>query len=247
MSDGTGDLDELLARLDAEGHPMEAHPASERLSAFQEREFPPEELAAVQAHLETCSFCRERLNDLAGFLAYISEEPGAKDVADFVTTTEWRRLREKLAPQPIRGRQFLAKSGFAVAALLSLALGWAAYYIGELERELATPVTDVQTTTLESSGSRRGAPGTSEVQSFRLGDVAVFETHSEHPYRRYRLIFRDETARIRKSVEDTEEDGLITLFLPRRFLAPGLYHIEVVGLDGASVHSVRDFDVRIYR
>jgi putative zinc finger protein len=245
VSDGNGELDKILARLDEEGHGMEEHPASEHLSSYQARELPPEEHAAVQAHLERCSFCRERLGDLDRFLSPLPEDRPAEGVADFETAAEWRRLRRKLEPLGTRMRRAFATSGYPIAAALILVLAWASYRIVMLERELATPVTNLQITTLESSGSRRGKAATSEIQSFRLGNVAIFETHSGQFYSRYRLIFRDGTGRVQKTIEAQEEDGMITVLLPKRFLAPGRYSIEVVGLDSNGTYPICDFEIRI--
>lgn len=244
MSDDTGELAKLLARLDAEGHGMEEHPPSERLSAYQADELPPEEQAVVKEHLESCSFCRGRVHDLERLLSPLPEDLPVVGIADFETAAEWRRLQRKLEPLGTRPRRAFATLGYSLAAVLAVVLGWASYRIAVLERQLATPITDLRPTTFESPGSRRGNVATP--QPFHPGNVAVFETHSDYPFRMYRLIFRDETGRIRRSVEDREEeDGTITLLLPQHFLRPGLYHVEVVGLAGGSVIPIRDFEVRI--
>lgn len=247
MSDAPGKLGSLLARLNEEGHSMEDHPASERLSAFEANELPLAEQAAVQQHLASCSFCTERLEDLRRFLAPMPEDRAAEGIVDLEAAADWRKLRREMHVSPARWRRAFTSAGAVVAAMLAVGLAWASYRIVSLEADLAKPITDLQTTTLRATGSRRAESGAPGPQSFKLGHVAAFETLSDHPYGRYRLIFRDEKGHIKNSVEDTEEDGMITLFLPRSFLPPGLYRIQVVGLDGAAVHPVRDFEVRILR
>ncbi len=249
MSDGTGDLARLLARLDEEGLRMEEHLAAERLTAYDAGELSAAEYAAVEAHLANCSFCLERLRDLRRFLSPRPEDLPAEGLADFETAAQWRELQKKLPPRPARLRRLFAAPGFSVAAVLAVALGLAAYRIVSLERELASPITDLVATTLEEPGSRKAEPATTQPPLFKLGHVAAFEILPEHPYPRYRLIFRDADGRVVKSVEDTEDDGqagVLTLFLPRRFLPPGLYRVEAVGLDGAE-HAIRTFEVRLAR
>jgi hypothetical protein len=74
----------------------------------------------------------------------------------------------------------------------------------------------------------------------------VFDTHSETPYPKYRLEFKDKNGQIRKTVDTPEdENGMIALLLPNGFLAPGLYKVEVLGLEGATANPIREFDIRI--
>lgn len=246
MSDGTGDLTRLLARLDEEGHHIEEHLAAERLIAYDNGELSAEEYVAVEEHLASCSFCHERLLDLRCFLFPLPEDLPAEGVADFETAAQWRALQRRLQPRPARLRRVFSTPGFSVAAVLAVVLGLAAYRIVSLEQELANPITDLRATTLEATGSRKAEPAT-QPQRFELGHVAAFEILPEQTYPRYRLIFRDANGQVLKSVEDTEDagqEGIITLFLPRRFLPPGLYRVEVVGLAGAE-HSIRTFEVRL--
>jgi len=112
-----------------------------------------------------------------------------------------------------------------------------------------TPITDLTTMTVISPAHKKGLErsGPTPPTNLKLGRVAAFETLSEYPYPKYRLIFRDPSGRIQRSVEDTEDaDGKITMLLPNRFLEPGLYSVEVVGLgDGSAETPVRDFNIRI--
>jgi hypothetical protein len=242
VTDDTGDLDRLRARLAEEDYRLkDPHPASEKLSAYQANELSPEEDDAIQEHLANCRLCAQRLLDLQRFLAPPPEEVAAERVADFETEAEWRRLRKKIRPRKVLPPEV------AIAAVLVLVLAWSLYRVVSLEKQLSEPITDLQPTTLEAQGSRKGAPVIAEPRSFKLGHVAAFETLSDPPHQRYRLIFRDKEGRIQRSVEDTEEDGIITLFLPRRFLPPGVYRVEVLGLDGPVQHPIRSFEVRFSR
>ena len=82
----------------------------------------------------------------------------------------------------------------------------------------------------------------------RLGNVAMFDTHAEHPYPKYRLVFKDKDGQIRRTWEGPEdESGMIRLLLPEDFLASGVYHVEVRGPEGATANPIREFDIRILR
>lgn len=216
------------------------HPAAEKLSAYQANELSPEENDRIQEHVASCDLCAERLLDLQRFLEF-APDPSREGVPDLETTKEWRKLNKRIKRE--RPSQFYRWP--AVAAVLALGLAWALYQLVTLERELAKPVTDLEVVTLEALGSHKGEPS-AEPRSLKLAGVIALDTHSGYP--RYRLNFLDENGGIRKSVEDTEDEhGMITLFLPRRFLPPGLYHIQAVGLAGPTPHLVGSFEVRITR
>ena len=255
MTDETADLDRLFARLSTEGGPGDPadHPAPEKLSAYQANELSPEEEDAIQEHLAHCTLCTGLLLDLQRFLDPPSEDRPREGVADFETAAEWRELREKLrvkAPTAVvrrsRLRKISAMQGFA--AVLALFLVAMTIQIVVLERELAQPITDLKPkTTIEAQGGKKGAQGVAEPTPFRLGQVVAFDIHSSQPYARFRLIFRDEDGGgVRRVVEAPEnEEGMIAMFLPRRFLAPGIYKVEVLGLDGPTSDLVKEFDIRI--
>jgi hypothetical protein len=217
--------------------------------AYLADELPPEEDDAIQEHLTQCTLCAGLLPDLKRFLEPPREDLPREDVADFETAAEWRELRAKLRDAKSvtskRGLLHKVSRAPALAAVLALLLVGAAYRIKVLDRELARPLA-VQITTLEAQGSKKGERGVPEPTPFRLGNVAVFETHSERPYPKYRLSFRDKDGRIQASVEAQEdENGMIALVLPRDFLTPGLYHVEVSGLEGTTANPLREFYIRI--
>ena len=255
MTDETADLDRLFTRLADEGRPRDPddHPAPEKLSAYLANELSPEEDDALQEHLAHCTLCAGLLLDLQRFLDPPSEDRPREGVADFETAAEWRELREKLrtqSPPAVRRRSLLRRiSGTRVlAAALALVFVGAAYQIMVLETELARPITDLTPTTIEAQGGKKGALGVAEPTRFRLGHVARFDTHSETHYPKYRLVFKDKDGQIRRTEEAQEdESGMIGLFLPKRFLTPGPYHVEVLGLEGVAAKPVQEFDIRILR
>jgi hypothetical protein len=254
VAEETPDLDRLLARLSEQRQnpgDVDDHLSAEKLSAYQAGELPPEENDAIQEHLAHCTLCTGMLLDLQRFLEPPPEDLPREGVVDFAAEAEWRSLREKL--REAQAQNAAAKRGLfrriswmpAVAAVMAILLVGAAYRIVVLQRELARP-TAVQITTVEEQGSKKGAPGVAEPSPVRLGNVAIFDTHSERPYPNYRLSFRDKDGRIQATVEAQEdENGMIALRLPKGFLTPGLYHIQVLGLEGATANPIREFDIRI--
>lgn len=254
MTDDADELDRRLARLFEEGRRREDpedHPAPEKLSAYQAKELPPEEADAIQEHLVQCAFCTDLLLDLASFLEPQEEEGNREGVADLAAEAGWRKVRAELPPVRTTSASVDRRLPPAwitwvasAAAVLGLVVGWTSYRKAvQLE---TTPITDLTPTTVISQENQKG-PDTTEPTLLKLGRVAAFETLSDHPYPRYRLIFRDQRGQVQKSVEDSEDDdGKITMFLPNRFLPPGLYKVEVVGLGrGAAETPIRDFDIRI--
>ena len=253
MTDETADLDRLFTRLADEGRPRDPddHPAPEKLSAYLANELSPEEDDALQEHLTQCVLCAGLLLDLQRFLDPPSEDRPREGVADFETAAEWRELKEKLrvkAPPAVRRRSLFHRISVAqvLAAALAFVFVGAAFQIMVLERRLASPRA-VQVTTVDALGSKKGAPA-AEPQAFRLGIAVAFDTHSEHPYLKYRLNFIDKDGRIQQTVEAKEdESGMIGVLLPNGSMDPGLYHVEVLGLEGATANPIREFDIRILR
>jgi hypothetical protein len=247
------DLDRLFARLSGEGHAPDPddHPAPEKLSAYQANELSAEEDDAIQEHLVHCARCTELLLDLQRFLDPPPEDLPREGVADFETAAQWREVRRRIGEEkalPVAAKRGLLTGFFspALAAVLALLLIGAAIQVVRLERELAEPITDLTPTTIEAPGTHKGAPVPAGFTPFRLGHVAAFDTHSPQPYLRFSLIFRDKNGQVKNTVEARENDeGMIVLFLPRRFVAPGTYSVEVQGEGGASSTPIRKFDIQI--
>jgi hypothetical protein len=252
VNDDSADLDRLFARLSDEGRAPEPkdHPAPEKLSAYQANELSPEEDDAIQEHLAQCTLCTELLLDLQRFLDPMPEDLPREGVVDFETATEWRELRGRMATAevPRRGAtRGLPRRGLwapALAAVLTLLLSGAVYRIVVLQGQLARPLA-VQITTIEAQGSKKGTGG-AESTPFRLGNIAVFETHSDQLHLQLKLSFRDKNGQIQKTINAQEdENGMIAVLLPERFLAPGFYRVEVLEPDGATAIHLREFDIRI--
>jgi hypothetical protein len=251
--DAAADLDRLFARLSGEGHKdPDDHPAPEKLSAYQANELSAAEDDALQEHLVHCARCSELLLDLQRFLDPPPEDLPREGVVDFETAAQWREIRRRMGEEkalPVVAKRGLLTQIFkspALAAVLALLLVGAAIQVMRLERELAQPITDLTPTTIEAPGTHKGPTAPAEPTPFRLGHVAAFDTHSPQTYPRFSLVFRDKNGQVKSTAEAPEnEEGMIVLFLPRRFLAPGTYKVEVRRPNDVSSPPIRKFDIQI--
>ena len=246
------ELDRLFTRLSITNRrpAPDDHPAPEKLSAYLANELSPEEDDALQEHLAACTLCTGLLLDLQRLLDPPQEDRPREGVADFETAAEWRELKEKLGrtwspPVVVPKRRFLPRvvGSPALAAVLALLLLGTSYRMIVLERARVRP-TSVEVKTIEAQGSKKGA--SAAPMTFRLGKVAMFDTHSEHPYSSYRLSFIDKDGQTQAKVEAPEdENGMIGVLLPQGSLTPGDYHVKVLGLEGTTTHPVQEFNIRI--
>jgi putative zinc finger protein len=256
VSDHNGELAKLFARLDAEGHGMEEHPPSERLSAFEAHELPPAEHAAVQKHLETCTFCRERLDDLERFLVGPGEDLPAPGVVDFEAAAEWRRLRDQLRQKDRIGaspsfRRFFssARGGYGVAAAsLALAVALAAWDVA-LVRKSHEPAITRTTMTLIPKGSARGSSPTAPEPVFLPAQITLSleiepDEATAHPYRIE--ILPKGSQRSRWTLSGFSQGADLNFTLPKGSLAPGSYVVRVSPLrQGARTLEVWSYDLEI--
>jgi putative zinc finger protein len=248
------DLDRLFTRLSAEGRRLpipDDHPAPEKLSAYLANELSPEEDDALQEHLSACTLCTGLLLDLQRFLDPPEEDRPREGVADFETAAEWRELKGRMGKAETQFRAEKKSLLRKLSRARALAAVFALLFVGVasvvLKRELTRP-SAVQVTTIEAPGGKKGAPEAAEPTPFRLGNVAMFDTHSERPYPSYRLSFVDKDGQTQATVEAQEdENGMIGLRLPKNSLPPGPYHVQVLGLEGAQTNLVQEFYIRILR
>ena len=133
----------------------------ERLSAHLDGELPPEDAAALQAHLESCDSCREELAAIRLASAALAELPDVEAPRSFALTPE-HVARPAVPPQAVRSvNSGLRLTGGALAAalavLLVLDLGGV---VGNDEREDGGGGTEVQRQAAYDTGT--GAADSSE-------------------------------------------------------------------------------------
>ncbi|HEX6900958.1 MAG TPA: zf-HC2 domain-containing protein [Thermoanaerobaculia bacterium] len=238
MSDDATELDDLLGRMAEEGRLLpdpdpEKHPSSGALYGYHEGKLPSDERLRVEEHLSLCGRCRDLLVEYRHFI----ETPVAAAVADFEVEAERRRMRED--ERDTRPPRTINRW----AAVLATALVGLALYTFSLYRELGRAVTDSELTTLRAGGSQRSSDG--DFETVRLPQFLVLPVPSGHEFPKYRLEFKAEQGRIRSIEDSIETDGTLRFFLPRRFLKPGKYQINVLGVQGTSEESLATYYVHI--
>lgn len=235
MADETQDLDRLFERLAQEegskGDPEE-HPSVETLTAYHANELSAEEDARIQEHLASCRRCAEIVLDFDSFLA---EPAGEPEVASLEVASEWRRLRKKIREdgeiQEERPAPFLPswKTAYAVAAVLFFGVVGLFLYSLSLRRELEQPVAILEVLTLVA-GDTRGEDR--EIQEIRLPHFLDLRVSLPGPpYPEYRVEVRDPEGRLLRDVSFGEEGEMgHAVLLPKRFLPPGEYRLELFGV-----------------
>jgi hypothetical protein len=107
---------------------MTCDQALENLSAYLDGELPPDEAAAVRAHLDDCPVClaAERdLRALAGLLARLPEHPAPQDLARGVQQEVRRRARPVFLRRTIR--TWLQAAAVAAGVVLVVGVGTVGY------------------------------------------------------------------------------------------------------------------------
>lgn len=236
-------LDQLFGLLAEEGRKQQdpaEHPSDGKLSFYHAGKLAPEEEERVREHVVACRRCRGLLLEYADFVGS-GEGAATEGVADFRAAAEWRRGQKRMGTEARDSPPARPINRWA-AVLIPVFVGLALYTFS-LQRELGQAVTDSELTTLRASGSQRSPDDSLEM--VRLPQFLVLPIPSDQGFPKYRLEFRAERNRIR-SIEDTiETDGTLRFFLPKRFLKPGKYQIDVLGVQGASAEPLATYDIRI--
>lgn len=222
--------------------PLGAHPSSEQLAAYQANELSPEEDDSVQEHVAGCRLCAERLLELERYLGAVEEERGREGVEDFETAADWRRLRGRMG-SPVRRFFGSVRTAYSLAAVLALAVAGLSWSLASLNKELRRPVADMGFETLEARGSRRAVGG--KGRSLELPTVLALELPSAEEYPRYHVVFRDRRDQILRTLEETADQGVITLWLPEGSLEIGEYEIEVLAPKANVLESLAIFNLQI--
>lgn len=252
MSDEIQDLDEMLGFLGEDGRHRrdpEEHPSSEELSAYQANELTPEEDERIQDHLAVCGHCTELLLDLEEFLA---PAPAAvTPVANFEAAADLRRLRDYI-PKPVqttsrRTLRYAFAASLAGALVLSGLFFWRAIRLQREVTELRSQVAELRQPLVN--------PFTISLRSVRgetpelPGDRAVqlnFETSAPEEYAKYQVQIMDgEDQTIRVINLHKDENGKLTMTLPKTSLRPGMYTFRLVGVRGGSLDKLEAYLVRV--
>ena len=97
----------------------------EQFTEYQENSLPSEIRAKVDAHLASCSSCREIFQSLSGVLETLHNLPSVKATTDFTSTLLSRidTLNQETTWQRIYHSSYSKVAGYAIAAGLIVAIG----------------------------------------------------------------------------------------------------------------------------
>jgi hypothetical protein len=146
----------------------------------------------------------------------------------------WDEFRSHIAPpRPETGRvlQFW-RAAAALAAVLAVLFG---ALLWRTRSELTKPRAAWQTAVLEMDGHRGPAGPATVIRPQGELLVLVVPLIGSAPYREYRLDLATGTRTLWRSepLRRDEDTTAFTIEVPRAFLEPGRYRVELYGMDGA--------------
>ena len=217
---------------------LEHHPEPSTWVAYSRRELPPADMTALARHLAVCSACSEVVLDFEVFDTDDEEAPSEeRDEA-------WHQAAEAapaggvvvpLSRKPRGAWRRLPQLWPAAASLAAgLALSVLTYQVG-LSRQSETPRENVPLFDLRAVGSARDGGGS--VTELRLpegaGSALLILNPQEQPSgERFTARLVSEDGRLLWSSTRLAPvvGQAFTVELPRGFLAPGRYRLELVGI-----------------
>ena len=220
---------------------LDDHPTPEELVAYRAGELTAEDEERIRDHLALCRDCSQLLLDLKEFEDAAPEEEAG--LSDIQVEAAWRRLRPRLEERKVlTSPRWFASPRFAyglAAGLFLCTVGLSVWGLSlqQKVRELSEPLPNAPIGDLhaEGGGAVRGGPGEPEILRSRPGGVLVLD-FDPRDFRRFDV-------ELRKDGKGGEllwsggglvesEEGSYTLGLPRSGFQPGLYWIDLYGVDG---------------
>ena len=121
--------------------------------------------------------------------------------------------------------------------------------IAELRQKLqsyAKPRADAAYVLLLSTGRGGDAIPTAELQDSKLFLVLQANLSTElGQYKTYKMVLQDSSKNIVKSDRVAQQDGTLNYLVRKELLKPGLYTLEIYGVDGNQEHDLVQFPFRL--
>jgi hypothetical protein len=223
----------MAARRDELGEP----PRPDELLAYRDGALPPAERALVEEKIAAFPEAAAALLDLASF-PNVRPTAGVREVTDEEIAADWQSLQARMETKarPVRAssRSFGSwrQAAALIAAVLLAALGGVLVGRGPLAPP-ARPAAGADLLVLEPEGSPVTRGEVATIDPLRP-HLLVLSAGGVQPLASYSLTIHDAGGRL--IWRDTEviptAQGLVTVQLPERFLAPGHYRIGLSPPDG---------------
>lgn len=213
-------------------------PTAEEVAAYLRGELPEREETRVRALLVAYPA-------LARTLTVPFPEEDGEPLPDL--DRHWAEFRTRIdRPRPATGGRVLQfwRAAAALAAALAVVFG---ALLWRAQRELAEPRAAWQIAVLEMDGHRGAAPPATIVHPAGESLVLVVPLIGSSQYRQYRLDLATGTRTLWRS-EPLRRDDDTTSFsidVPRTFLEPGRYRVELYGVEGARQEKLATYSLQV--
>lgn len=245
------------------------HPSPEDLLGYHAGELQPEVMEEVREHLSSCPDCMRAVLDMARFPA-IEPIDGASRVTEDDLPRRWEKVRGRLRQEeeaPRGDRPSVARPDFgwrglagstrflrsAAAALLLVSAGLSVALLEQRRPQNADPRLNLviaELVPIEEAGQRTGEIRVVRVPEGSGGAVLTLALLEATTHAQYEVRFEKVSDAGREVVWETAglertSEGIVVLELPRRFLPPGRYQIELSGLEGDHRETVASYRVEL--
>lgn len=229
--------------LEQQRRSLTSHPTPQELVAYHAGELPPEAEARILGHLAICRECSDLLLDLSGF-ADLKPPEGVPELTDAQVEEDWQALRAKMqkeAPQrepvpvvPIRPKPERRWLPIAASLLLAVPLLYLWARGGEQFRSL--PIVSLSSEVQRSEGD--------EVEQISSKDGAILSLYfdAEKIYPAYEAEIAGRTVKV---TPPKGEDLPVALVIERGSLKPGLYKIQLYGLEEGQRAPLGSYDIQV--
>lgn len=211
----------------------EEHPTPDELTAYHQGRLDGPDAERIEEHLVRCRRCFEEVTELDGFVQAGHDGPG--EVRDLQEAAAWRALRPRLPGPSRRLGPVLALAASLLVAAVGLGF-WGFHQHGEtvrLRQELARlsqPQPAAILVDLFPDAQVRGAGGEPATVDLAAVDHLTLILHLPEPpgagAYEAEIVGAEERALWSGPVR-MDEYGTLTLGIPRSFLEPGSYRIDL--------------------
>ena len=246
-------LDAALRNLaEQKRRTLTSHPSPQELAAYHAGELPPEAEARILDHLSICPECSDLLLDLSG-IADLKPPEGMPELTDEQVEQDWQALRAKMrkeeperAPAPVvpirtAGPPPKPDRGYwlpiAASLLAVLGLSFGLYQSTQGGRPWSPEIVPL------TNEVQRSAEDAIEHINSGIGAILSLYFDAEAIYPEYEA---EIVGQVTVKVTPPKEEGLpVALVIPRGYLKPGVYEIQLYGVNGGQRTPLESYDIQV--